>query len=253
VRSVPLATNYFYHIYNRGVDKREIFSDYSCYARFVSTLEHYLKYDYPYSGLKRRLKKAQFPLEKQNILRQLEMRRVSPPVEIISLCLMPNHYHLTLKQLVENGISNFMHRIGIAYTTYFNIRNERSGRLFETTYKAVLVESDEQLLHLTRYQHINPRSLGLKTLKELVGYPWSTLGSYLGEKRFSFVNPEVVMSAYKKPGDYLDFISAEIDEFEPLRLQGITVDDDFGWFAKFRTSNKERREQLRARYLETLS
>ena len=253
MRKVPLATNYFYHVYNRGVDKREIFSDYSYYSRFVSILEHYLKYDYPYSLLKRRLVKAQSPLGKKNILLQLETRRVNPPVEIVSLCLMPNHYHLTLKQLIENGISIFMHRIGIAYTTYFNVRNDRSGRLFEATYKAAMIESNEQLLHLTRYQHINPRSLGLKTPEELVEYPWSTLSTYLGEKRFPFVNPEVVMSAYGNSKDYLDFVSAEIDEFEPLRLQGIAVDDDFGWFVKFCTLKKDRREQLRSRYLEMLS
>lgn len=253
MRKVILATGHLYHIYNRGVDKREIFSDYSYYSRFISTLKHYLKYNYPYSLLKRRLENARSPSEKQSILLQLETRRVKSPVEIVSFCLMPNHYHLTLKQSIKNGISKFMHRIGIAYTTYFNIRKDRTGRLFEAAYKAVMIDSDEQLFHLTRYQHINPHSLDLATPKELIEYPWSSLSTYLGGGQFPFIKPKIVMSAFRSPEEYLNFVSAEIDEFEPLRLQGIALDDDFGWFAKFRALKKDRREQLRNHYLEMLS
>lgn len=252
MRKVVLATDQIYHIYNRGVEKRDIYLNFAYYSRFISNLEHCLKYDYPYSLLKRRLENAQSPNEKQEVLLQLEAKRIESPVEIISLCLMPNHYHLTLKQLVENGVSNFMHRIGTAYTNYFNIRRDRSGRLFESSFKAVMVESDEQLLHLTRYQHINPRTLGLKTAKELIDYPWSSLSMYLGEKHFSFVNPKIVMSAFKSPKSYLDFVLAEIDEFEPLRLQKIAIDDDLEWFADFRALKKEYQGRLRGRYSRNL-
>lgn len=252
MRKITLATNCIYHVFNRGVEKREIYLNPSYYSRFVSILEHYLKYNYPYSLLRRRLEKAQSPGEKQNILRQLETKRVESPVEIISFCLMPNHYHLTLKQLVEAGITNFMHRIGTAYTGYFNIRQERSGRLYETIFRAVMVESEEQLLHLSRYQHLNPRVLGL-TSKELASYSWSSLSTYLGENRFPFIKPEVVMSSFKSPKSYLDFVLAEIDEFEPLRLQKITIDDDLGWFAAFRALEDGRRKQLRNHYLKAIS
>lgn len=251
MRKTTLATDCVYHIYNRGVEKREVFLDSSYYFRFLSILKHYLNYNYPYSLLKRSLEKAKSKEGKQNILQRLETKRIKPPVEIISFCLMPNHYHLTIKQLIKNGISNFMHRIGTAYTGYFNIRQERSGILFESVFKAVLVESEEQLLHLTRYQHINPNSLGL-TSKELTNYSWSSLPVYLGEKTPSFVKPRVVLSAFKKPESYLKFVLAEITELETCHLRDTAIDDDFGWFAKLKAFEKDQQEQLRQRYLEKL-
>ena len=251
MRKVPLVTNSIYHIYNRGVEKREVFLDHSYYSRFISLLKHYLTYDYPYSFLVRSLKRVKSKEKKQKVFRRLETSKIEPPVEIISFCLMPNHYHLTLNQLVEGGISNFMHRLGTSYTNYFNIRQERSGILFEGVFKAVLVESEEQLLHLTRYQHINPHSLNL-TPKELVNYSWSSLPTYLGKTKPSFVNPKMVLSTFKNPESYLDFVLAEIEGSEISQLQSIAIDDDFGWFAKFRAFEKEQREQLRQRYLEEL-
>lgn len=251
MRKTALSTDCIYHIYNRGVEKREVFLNPSYYFRFLSILKHYLNYDYPYSSLKRSLEKAKSKEGKQTIFQRLETRRIEPPVEIVSFCLMPNHYHLTVKQLVEGGISNFMHRISTAYTGYFNIRQERSGVLFENVFKAVLVESEEQLLHLTRYQHINPYSLSL-TAKDLADYSWSSLPVYLGKKKPSFVNPRIVLSAFKKPESYLKFVLAEITKSETFHLRDIAIDDDFGWFAKLKAFEKDQREQLRQRYLEKL-
>lgn len=249
MRKVSFATDFIYHIYSRGVEKRKIYLDSNDYSRFVSILEHYLKYDYPYSLLKERLKKVRSPQGRRNVFLRLETKRIEPPVEIIAFCLMPNHYHLTLKQLVEDGITNFMHRMGTSYTNYFNIRQDRSGRLFESTFKAVLVETDAQLLHLTRYQHLNPRVLDLKTPESLINYHWSSLSTYLGKKRFPFIKPEVAMSIFKTPKDYLEFVLAEIDELESLRLQEIAIDDDFGWFTDFRALEKDHQEEFRHRYL----
>lgn len=246
-----MVTNSIYHIYNRGVEKREVFLDYDYYSRFLSLLKHYLNYDYPYCLLARSLKRVKSKEKRQKVFQRLETKKIELPVEIISFCLMPNHYHLTLKQLVKDGTSKFMHRLGTAYTEYFNIRQERSGRLFESTFKAVPVESEEQLIHLTRYHHINPHSLDLTT-KEIVNYPWSSLSVYLGKKRPSFVNPEMVLSAFKDSKSYLDFVLAEISGSETFHIQDITIDDDFGWFAKIRAFEKDQRKQLRQRYLEKL-
>lgn len=252
MRETSLSTDCIYHVYNRGTDKRKIFLDPSYYSRFISILKHYLTYDYPYSLLMRSLKTAESKAQKQQVFQRLETRKMEPPVEIISFCLMPNHYHLTLKQLVEKGTSSFMHRIGTAYTKYFNILQDRSGRLFENTFKAVLVESEEQLVHLSRYHHINPHSLDL-TPKELVNYPWSSLPAYLGKTKPSFINPKMVLAAFKDSKSYLDFVLAEISGSETFHIQEIALDDDFGWFAKLNTIKKERKEQLRNRYLEALS
>ena len=253
MRRVTFVTNYIYHIYNRGVEKRKIYLNSSYYSRFLSILEHYLNYDYPYSLLKQRLNRTESPEKKQKILSLLETRRISPPVEIISFCLMPNHYHLTVKQLVDNGITNFMHRIGTGYTSYFNLRKDRVGRLFESSFKAVMVKSNEQLIHLSRYQHLNPRTLNLNTLQELINYPWSSLSTYLGKKQFPFVKPDIVLSNFKDRRSYLKFVLEEADELEPLRLEKVAIDDDFNWFSNFRALEKNRKELLRQRYLKTLS
>ncbi len=250
MRKVTLATGKTYHIYNRGIEKRRIFLDPSYYSRFITVLKHCLKYDYPYSLLKRRLENAHSRQGKKAILAQLETRKIKPPVDLFSLCLMPNHKHLTVKQLVKNGITNLMHRLGTSYTKYFNKREKRTGRLFEGTFKVVPVETDEQLIHLTRYQHINPTKLGPKTKEELITYPWSSLSTYLGDDRFDFINPNPVINLFKAPEEYLEFVMAKVDEFEPLRLHEIAIDDDFGWFKKFRELKEERKQHLEERFFE---
>lgn len=245
-----LVTGYIYHVYNRGTDKREIFPNDGYYTRFLSLLEHCLKYSYPYSALKRRLGGANSPEKVKVILTQLQPYIIEPPVEIISFCLMPNHYHLTVRQLVEGGLTEFMRRLGTGYTNYFNIRLERTGRLFESTYKTVPVESEGQLLHLTRYQHTNPTSLGLNS-QELVNYPWSSLATYVKatDTPFSFVTPKDILAAFKNPKAYLDFVLAEVDRYEPFRLREVAIDDDFGWFAALQELAEERRTRLREAYL----
>jgi len=232
VRKIRLSTNNFYHIYNRGVDGRTIFPEDSYYRRFTLILEHSLKYNYPYSQLIFRLRTAGSTQIKREILAQLETKRMNPPVEIISFCLMPNHYHLALKQLVENGISDFLHRIGTSYTRYFNTRLSRSGRLFETSFKAVGVESDNQLLHLTRYQHLNPIVLGLHTAANLKSYPWSSFPNYMGKEGFSFVNPNPVVSLLGSAQVYTDFVTAKMNTPEPQYIEKVAIDNDLGWFVQ---------------------
>lgn len=248
------GTGYIYHIYNRGIEKRNIFPDESYYSHFLSILKHYLNFDCPYSEFQRRMEQAKTKPGKESVLAWLETNRIDHPVDIISLCLMPNHYHLTLEQKLENGISFYMHKIGLSYTNYFNIRLERTGRLFEGTYKDVLVETDEQLLHLTRYHHINPRKLSFETVEELIKYPWSSFSTYVnGPNPPTFLKPARAINIVQDPEKYKEFVSAEIDEFEPLRLESIAIDDDFGWFRKFRNQKKAQQKEMRARYMERLS
>lgn len=249
-RKTTLTEGYIYHIFNRGIERREIFLEDRFYIRFIDVINHTLKYDYPYSTLKRRLKEAPSPQAKQAILHHLETKKIAPPVQIISFALMPNHFHFTLKQLVKNGITRFMNRISLAYTKYLNTRLERIGGLFQSRFKAVVVESDEQLIHLTRYHHLNSRKLGLKTPEELINYPWSSLSDYMGKSRFDFVEPEMVLSHFANRREYLEFVLSEIDDLEPLRLEAVAIDDDFGWFSQFTALEKERKEILRQRYIE---
>lgn len=154
-----LENDYYYHCFNRGVDKRRIFSDFGDYRRFSDSLV------ICNDPLTMRIKSNN----------KVESEKF---VEIINYCLMPNHFHLTLKQNSVNGISYFLHRLGTSYTKYFNRKHKRTGRLFEYVFKAVRINSDEQLIHLSRYIHLNPFVAGIVNKPE--DYRWSSYLDYLG-------------------------------------------------------------------------
>jgi len=251
-RKISLSTDNFYHIYNRGVDKRIIFLKDSHYSRFISLIDHYLKYDYPYSSLKKRLEQCNSPKAKQLVLSDLQSHRIKPPVEVISFCLMPNHYHLTLKQLTENGITQFLHRIGTAYSNFFNMSENRTGRLFETKFKSVMVETEEQLIHLSRYQHLNPTKLNIKSPIGLLHYPWSSLPSYIGPKPLPFVNTQPILSLFHSSQSYFNFILAEIGEYEPSLIEHLAIDNDLGWFTRYKNLKTSHSEKTKREYLQAL-
>lgn len=159
-----LPTGEIYHVYNRGVDKRTIFQDESDYQRFLALL--YVCNGSKAVTLKVIPKSSWYTWDRGEALAQIG-----------SFCLMPNHFHLIVRQSTERGVEKMMQKILTAYTMYFNLRNKRTGRLFENTYKAKYVESDEQLRHLLAYVHLNPISLvepqwkmkGIENIERAVG------------------------------------------------------------------------------------
>ena len=158
----------YYHIYNRGVEKRDIFLDNSDHFRFLSNLKE---------------------LNVCNSDSVVDPQEVDPLTAIVCYCLMPNHFHLIVQQLRENGISKFMQRVGTAYTMYFNKKYNRSGVLFQSGFKAKHIENNQYLLHLSRYIHLNPSDLLVREddlesqQGSLIKYKWSSLPFYLDEKR----------------------------------------------------------------------
>lgn len=167
----------FYHIYNRGVDKRPVFTDDKDKLRFVNTLylaNNFVSIPYRFNILS---------LEPRSMLVPLK-----PPVEIAAGCIMSNHFHLILSPRDKGGVSRFLQRVGTSYTKYFNSRNERSGRLFESVFRAKHVDRNEYASYLTQYIHLNPVKLfrdmprDEKILEQVESYPWSTLPDYLGKK-----------------------------------------------------------------------
>ena len=170
MRKVSLEKEMYYHVYNRGVDRREIFLSDEDRRRFLRACV-LLNDDEVMS--------QRYPLQKDG---HHPFSAQKPLVSIISYVLMDNHIHFVLKQLREDGIARFMQRIGTSYTKYFNLRHGRTGSLFESTYKAVFVESSDHFLHLTRYVHLNPLDLftmGADRWEQLLQYPWSSLQKYL--------------------------------------------------------------------------
>lgn len=132
-------------------------------------------------------------------------------VDILAYCLMPNHFHLLLKQLKEKGISKFLSNFQNSYTRYFNTKGERDGSIFLDQFKAVLIKADEQLIHVSRYIHLNPyTSYVVKDIANLLKYPWSSLPEYL-ENHSKICGLDTIMSYFKTPKDYQVFIQDQAD------------------------------------------
>ena len=194
--------NGYYHIYNRGVNKQEIFNNQQDHEVFLHFLKRYLT---PFSNLSKDEKFLKFqPTWRTDIHKK---------VKLIAFCLMPNHFHLLVKQFVREGMTEFMRALSNSYVRYFNETYERIGPLFQGRFKAILIETTPYLLHLTRYIHLNPvaEDFKLKQVKQvgpvnrsdllskLNEYPYSSYNYFLGKKRAEWVQPEEVLECFRSP------------------------------------------------------
>ena len=150
-----IINNEYYHVYNRGARKNTIFDDDLDYQRFIETLTWYQKYAYPYSAY---LKQLNSPQVSKNELDQHIAQNYSNPalINILSFALMPNHFHLVIRQHHENGIRRYLKLITTSHAMYFNRRYSFSGAVFQGRYQTVHIANEYQLLHTCRYVHLNP-------------------------------------------------------------------------------------------------
>ncbi len=204
----------YYHLYNRGVEKRKIFLDRQDYLVFLSYLKTYLL-PKDVLGFQSSLANPKIPWsEKDGILKQLRLNNFSDSLRLNVYCLMPNHFHLLVHQTEATIIDKFMNSLWTRYVMYFNRKYQRVGPLFQGLYKAVLVSSDEQLLWLTRYIHRNP--LPLLQGSALQSYRYSSYPHYLGIKSEEWINSQDILSFFSKGNfgvnSYLDFIEEKTDE-----------------------------------------
>lgn len=207
IRKTPLVTNHYYHLFNRSVAKIPIFISKNDFHRAMSILNYYRfkNLPLPFSELKKLNKNR-----REAILNNLE-KTGKKLVEIVCFCLMPNHFHLLLKQLQNEGILDFLRKFQNSYAKYFNIKYQRVGSLFQNPFKAVLIEDDNQLLHLSRYIHLNPySSFIVKQKKDLLNYPWFSLPQYLNQSG-GFCQPKIILEQFKNSEDYLNFIFDQAD------------------------------------------
>lgn len=200
----PLVTENLYHVYNRAIDGRVVFKNEEEYNHALRCFCYYSHVS-PTPKFSTFLK---FSLDTQSkVLNKLEennKKLITP----IAFCFMPDHFHFLLIQNVDNGISKFAANFQNSYTKYFNKKYERLGPILLPRFKAVKIESENQLLHISRYIHLNPYSSNLvKNLNELEWYPWSSLPEYLSPNRFtSICNERIILQHFKKPGRYKDFV-----------------------------------------------
>jgi len=177
---IPLITGETYHVFNRGVDKRKIFLDKADYFRFHKGLQLFNAQNKSGSLFELRFRKEWISHQK-------------PLVHIHAYCLLGNHFHLLLTQAVDGGISEFMKRLGGGYTSYFNERYERSGALFQGTFKRAYVESNEQLLYLAAYVNLN------NMVHSHPDYFLSSFESYVGKRAESFLEHNLILGQFDNP------------------------------------------------------
>lgn len=177
-----------YHIYNRGVEKRNIFEDEYDYRVFLNCLKE---------ALLTPEKLSKVPVEVT--LKGVSFKGIPKSVknfcgniELLAYCVMPNHFHLLVKQQSDHVIDSFMRSIATRFSMYFNKRRRRVGALFQGSYKAANVDSDERLLHLSRYIHRNPLKIGASLLND-----YSSYSDYLGIRKTEWLKPQLVLDFFQ--------------------------------------------------------
>lgn len=202
--------NGYYHIYNRGVEKREIFLDEQDCIVFLHYLKLYLS---PIDELK------QLDLPGLRILRFLRLN-LSQEIDLLAFALMPNHIHLQIKQKTVDGIVKLMKRLSTAYVMYFNKKYHRVGGLFQNRYKAALIETDSYLLHLSRYIHLNSTKISSQKVNfdEFSSYPY-----YLGQKHASWIKPQEILGYFRSAQrkDLKDILSYQsfVEDFKESSVE----------------------------------
>jgi putative transposase len=211
------ANDEIYHIYNRGVEKRNIFLEDRDYLRFIHNLFEFNDIEPASSSNVRFLMAQPSKIRASDIENQLlevgplkvsskTVRQRKLLVEILVFCLMPNHYHLLVRQVKDGGIVKFMQKLGTGYSVYFNQKNERVGPLFQGRFKAVLIKDEDHFEFIPYYIHLNPldivapewRDGKVKNYKQAVAfleqYRWSSLPDYVGKKNFPSVIQRTFLS-----------------------------------------------------------
>lgn len=211
--------NGYYHIYNRGVEKRTIFEDEQDYGVFLSYLKNYLS-PKNINNLQSQLATSSINCyERDKILKEINLNNFNEDIKLLAYCLMPNHFHLIINQIQANSIDQFINSLNTRYVMYFNKKYKRVGPLFQGVYKAALVETDEQLLYLSAYVHNNPLKLSIKHKSEddyiydLTRQP-SSLLDYIGNSNTQWIYTKTILSFFKNKfpkSSYKQFLLQHID------------------------------------------
>lgn len=220
-RLTPLVNDQIYHVFNRGINHQPTFLNKLEYKRAKFTIDYYKFSNLPIK-LSRFLQLSND--DRSKILNNLKKEN-DKLVEIFAFCLMPNHFHFLLKQVKDKGISKFLGNFQNSYTRYFNTKGKRDGSLFLDQFKAVLIKTDEQLIHISRYIHLNPyTSYVVKDFDELLNYPWSSLSEYL-ENKPDICALDIIMGFFKRTKDYQEFIKDQSDYQRQLqKIQHLSLE-----------------------------
>jgi putative transposase len=202
--------NGYYHIYNRGVNKGELFGDSQDYVVFLNYIKQYLTAK-DVNLTSQRLNDPQVSsVERQRISRLLVLQNFSQDITLLAYCLMPNHFHFFIQQKSPNAINRFMSALSLRYAMYFNRKYKRTGPLFQGVYKAILLTDEAHYLHISRYIH----KQALANSSDQLDFP-SSYPEYLGLRETGWVHPEEILQFFSKSNPKLSY-GAFVTEYNPI-------------------------------------
>jgi putative transposase len=225
LRKDPFVTGEYYHIYNRGIDKRIIFKSNKDYERFVMLL--YVSNSQMYN-----FRLDNFINQQHKTFTEiLTLEKGKSLVSIGAWCLMPNHFHLLVRQEVDGGITKFMRKVGVGYSMFFNIKYQRTGALFGGLFKSKLIGAkDNYLKHLFGYIHINSLEIKFPGWKEKINknskemkkfldsYEYSSYLDYVREDRVekNIIEPKSFPGYFEDSKSFRDFVENYFTETETI-------------------------------------
>jgi len=208
MRDPQLIEGHIYHVFTKSIAGNVVFRDSSDYKRFIEALCFYL-YSSPPTKFS-----AYLRLKNKDRFFKAYLKDQPRLVDILAYCIMPTHVHLLLVQVEKAGISNFMRCVLDSYTRYFNTRNQRKGPLWQSRFKNILVESEEQFMHLTRYIHLNPTTERLVQSPE--DWEFSSYREYLGKSKERLCNFKQYYNI--SSSRYRQFVENQIDYQSLLKI-----------------------------------
>ena len=198
MRKTIFANEEYYHIFNRGVDKRNIFMCRQDYERYLIAMDLLNDKEDGLMKIWTNAKRINSKISIEDIA-ELSSAQREPLVELSVYCLNPNHKHLIMKQLVEGGVQAYMHKLGTSHTNYFNTKYERSGSLFQGPFKSIHIKSNDQLLYVSVYVNKNHFIHGYK---EGDNWKYSSLPDYLGKRKNTLCNLNPILDQFNGTKEY---------------------------------------------------
>ncbi len=221
MRKDVLVEGQYYHIFNKSIANYEIFNNADEFLRMKQSLKYYqIENDLRFSGFMDLTSVERWGFDSFFKTVSKDKNNI---VQIIAYCLMPTHFHLIVKQLDKNGISKFISKVLNSYTRYFNTIHKRKGPLWESEFQNVLIINDEQLLHLTRYIHLNPVTAHLINKPEK--WLWSSYNEYISKnsKTEDFCHPGEILEIH--PEEYRKFVNDRISyQRELTKIKALIID-----------------------------
>lgn len=220
------SENSYYHIYNRGVEKRLIFQDQQDYSVFLSYLKDYLlpkdelELSQKLSGPNTSYK------EKDKIIKLLRLNNFADEITLLAYCLMPNHFHFFVKQKSALSIDKFMQSLCTRYAMYFNRKYRRVGSLFQAVYKAVLIETEGQFIYLSKYIHKQALALQGETLRSWKEKQPCSFAEYLMSRNTSWIQPQEVLGYFSKTNPALSYENFCLEQDDYSIIQSLILEED---------------------------